>query len=311
MPLSVRTFVAADQPALHELLRDPGVAAEYERLVEIGEFDDPLRHPVLHPGGLFVAADGAALAGFAMLLRLDSAHGPWAHVRIGVRSSRRRRGVGTALLERVDRAIAEIPPADAPRVVAASAWLPADAARGFLEARGFAHYRYWWNMERPLGPVADVAWPDDVEVRPFDGSEHALAEWTACYNDAFAKRFPSHFATVDEARDIAAGPLFRADGCLLAWRGERCVGFCRDTIFSGHGEVDVLAVRPDAQGRGLGRALLRWGVAWLQAQGVEHVRLVVDGENEGALGLYRSEGFDIHASREMWVRSRVLSRKSC
>jgi mycothiol synthase len=269
----------------------------------MGEFDDPLSHPVLHPGGMWLACDDADVMGFAMLHSLPSVQGPWAHVRIAVGSPHRRRGVGTALLEHVQRALADVPLERAPRILAAGAWLPADGVQPFLEGRGFAHWRYWWSMERPLGPVAHVAWPSDVEVHAFDGSEHALEEVTACYNDAFAARFPSHLATVEETREIASGPLFRADGCLMAWRGERCVGYCRDTIFSSHGEVEVLSVRPEAQGRGLGRALLRWGVAWLQEQNVADVRLIVDGENEMALKLYRSESFEIEATRRMWSRT--------
>jgi mycothiol synthase len=194
-------------------------------------------------------------------------------------------------------------------MVVSGAWLPAEDARRFVERHGFAHFRYWWNMGRPIGPVPEPAWPEGIELRTFDGTDHALEEWTACYNEAFASGFPSHLATVEEGRQLAAGPLFRADGLLLAWRGTRCVGFCRDTIFPGHGEVDVLGVRPDAQGQGLGRALLRWGVAWLQEQRAPHVRLIVDGTNENALGLYRSEGFGIAATREMWARpASVTSR---
>lgn len=306
MPIRIKSYTPADRDALHDLLRDPGIVPEFERLLEMGEFDDPLRHPLLHNGGLWLAGNGNDVLGFAMLFALPSAQGPWAHVRIGVRASQRRRGVGSALLASVERAISEIPPVSAPRFLAAGAWLPAEGVEPFLEKHGFAHWRYWWNMERPVGPVREVAWPKDVDVRPFDGSEHALVEWTHCYNEAFGQRFPSHFATVDEAREIAAGPLFRPDGCLLVWRGARCVGFCRDTIFSSHGEVDVLGVRPDAQGKGLGRTLLRWGVAWLQDQNVKHVRLVVDGENETALALYRSEGFEVATTREMWTRATAL-----
>jgi mycothiol synthase len=301
-PVTIDRYVPADRSAFLELLRDPGLRAEYGRLVENGELDDPLAHPVLHPGAVWLARDGDLAIGFGMLLVIPSAHGPWAHVRLGVRSAHRRRGAGGAWLRAAEEALDAIPPSRAPFTLTAGAWLPADDAKSFLECRGFEHARSWWNMERPLGPAAEPPWPAGVELRTFDGSDHAFEEWTACYNESFAARFPSHIATVEEGRKLAAGPLFRPDGLLLAWRGDRCVGFCRDTLFPGHGEVDVLGVRPDAQGIGLGRALLRWGVDWLQAQGALHVRLIVDGENETALRLYGSEGFDIVATRGMWGR---------
>ena len=99
MPLQIRTYSSTDHGALHELLRDPGVVGEYQRLVEMGDFDDPLSHPVLFPGGMWLACDGADVLGFAMLHYMPSGHGPWAHVRMAVRSTHRRRGVGSALLD--------------------------------------------------------------------------------------------------------------------------------------------------------------------------------------------------------------------
>ncbi|MFN8179996.1 MAG: GNAT family N-acetyltransferase [bacterium] len=302
MPILVAPYQPRDRDAWRDLLRDPALARDFAPQLASGEMEDPLAHPILHPGGVWLAREGGAVVGFGMLLALPSAHGPWAMVRLGVRAAHRRRGIGAALLAEVERALAAIPPERAPFLLAAAAGLPAEEARTFLEGHGFRHFRFWWYLERPLGPVGDFAWPPDAEARPFDGTELAFREWTGCYNDAFAERFPSHLATVDEARQIANGPLFRADGLLLIWRGERCLGFCRDTIFPDHGEVDVLAVRPEAQGTGLGRALLRWGVGWLQSREVARVRLLVDGENEKALRLYRSEGFDVASTRAMWTR---------
>lgn len=57
------------------------------------------------------------------------------------------------------------------------------------------------------------------------------------------------------------------------------------------GHVKNLAVRPDRQGEGLGRQLLRTGLSTLGEGGVETVRLEVRVSNEPARSLYRSEGF--------------------
>ena len=59
---------------------------------------------------------------------------------------------------------------------------------------------------------------------------------------------------------------------------------------------------PAARGIGLGRALLRWGVAWLERESALPVTLMVDGANEGALALYRSEGFAVTRTRRAWAR---------
>lgn len=291
-----------DRSAFHELLRDPSLADQYAGMIHSGELDDPLAHPVLHPGGAWLARDAGRLVGFAMLLVLPSVHGPWAMVRIGLRDTHRRRGLGTSFLRTAGAALAGIPVDRAPCRLTAAAWLPAPEARGFLERHGFAHFRYFWEMERPPAPAPAAVWPEGLRLTPFEPDDHVFAEWTACYNEAFAARFPSHVATVDEAHAIAASPRFRADGLLLAWRGDRCVGFCRNTLLPDRGEVDVLAVRPDGQGRGLGRALLRWGVDWLAGQGFPRAHLLVDGDNDAALRLYRSEGFDVRRTRRLWSR---------
>jgi ribosomal protein S18 acetylase RimI-like enzyme len=80
------------------------------------------------------------------------------------------------------------------------------------------------------------------------------------------------------------------------------VGYCRNARFGEAGEVALIGVVPEARGIGLGRALLRWGVQWLASQGVEPLYLMVDGENEGALRLYRSEGFGVARTRIHWSR---------
>lgn len=57
------------------------------------------------------------------------------------------------------------------------------------------------------------------------------------------------------------------------------------------GHVKDLAVKPERQGEGRGRLLLRRGLAALAAQGVSEVRLEVRPSNERAIHLYRQHGF--------------------
>lgn len=64
----------------------------------------------------------------------------------------------------------------------------------------------------------------------------------------------------------------------------------------GTGEVYNLAVADRARGTGLGRALLRAGLAHLARRGCDDVILWVDHANTPAVELYRSEGFS-----ERWV----------
>jgi mycothiol synthase len=86
------------------------------------------------------------------------------------------------------------------------------------------------------------------------------------------------------------------------------VGFCAtapvrtDGAIGEKGEIWTIGVRPDRQGRGLGRGLLRAGVARLRSLGVRDVDLSVNARNEHALRLYEDEGFVRTRTRERWTR---------
>jgi mycothiol synthase len=97
---------------------------------------------------------------------------------------------------------------------------------------------------------------------------------------------------------------FDAQGLLMAWQGERLMGF-HWTKWHSHesdevpahepvGEVYVLGVDPAAQGTGLGRALLRAGLRHLYDRGCRQSILYVDCANVSAVKLYESEGFVTH-----------------
>ncbi len=67
-------------------------------------------------------------------------------------------------------------------------------------------------------------------------------------------------------------------------------------------ELVYLGVADTARGRGLGKALLRYG--WLQASrtGARHMLLAVDEGNAPAIALYRAAGFRSQQRRVAWVR---------
>jgi mycothiol synthase len=58
------------------------------------------------------------------------------------------------------------------------------------------------------------------------------------------------------------------------------------------GEVYVVAIGPDAQGRGLGRLLTLAGLHYLRDRGLGAVLLYVEGDNESALHTYDRLGFE-------------------
>lgn len=94
---------------------------------------------------------------------------------------------------------------------------------------------------------------------------------------ALARRGPH--STILVARD---GGRREGEGIL----GSAMVGH------DGHrGWVYYLAVEPDLQGRGLGRALLRAVEDWLRARAVPKLMLLVRPDNEKVRGFYAAEGY--------------------
>lgn len=165
---------------------------------------------------------------------------------------------------------------------------------------GFDEERELRQVRRPLPYPGDSEFPAGFELATFRPGVDEEA-WLAVNNAAFAGH-PENggwtAATLEQRRGL---DWFDPGGVLLAWRGERLLGF-HWTKWHGHdsdevpvhepvGEVYVLAVDPEAHGTGLGRGLLRAGLAHLHDRGCRVAVLYVDSASAPAAGLYRSEGF--------------------
>jgi mycothiol synthase len=234
----------------------------------------------------FVLADGKALV-------VDPAY--------------RRRGIGRALVEAglgVERR--------AGRANLILGVLPGDAAgRAFLEATGFAYHSTVWDLDLPaVHPVPPAAWPDGFRARAMDGS-HDVPALVELFNEAFATH-PTPMSMTLESTLADWGkpwPAREEDIVLVEGPDTTLLGFCATVPVrpaeGGVGpraEIWTIGVRPGAQGHGLGRQLLRWGVGYLRGLGVETVSLAVNGINARALGLYESEGFVRTSTRDRWAR---------
>jgi mycothiol synthase len=302
MSIEITQYRGDDRAALQSLVQDPALSGEYEVLAAPDYLDDKLADPLCDRAStLFARAEGEP-AGFCitfLLPRVDG--GVWAALRIGVAGRFRRRGLGTALLAAARGELERRAIPGGLHEVVISAWQPNEAAAAFVAHHGFHHVRCFWKMERPGAACPEPEWPRGVSLRVYDGSEQALADWNSAYNASFAGHYRYVPATLELTRQHALSSHFLKDGLGLAYRDGRCVGLCRNEWMGKEGEIGVLGVVPEARGIGLGRALLRWGARYFIALGEKHVTLRVDGENESALGLYRSEGFEVVRTRDLWA----------
>ena len=74
-------------------------------------------------------------------------------------------------------------------------------------------------------------------------------------------------------------------------RGDPIDGYALFGYADDVGYVQRLAIRPEAQGRGLGPALLNDGLRWLRARNARTAFVNTQVDNDRALGLYERAGF--------------------
>ena len=87
-------------------------------------------------------------------------------------------------------------------------------------------------------------------------------------------------------------------GGLVAWVGAERVGLvCWQLGPEASAEITCLAVVPEAQGRGVGRALLDAASAALRGLAVDRTWLVTTNENLAALALYQKAGYRLSELR--------------
>jgi ribosomal protein S18 acetylase RimI-like enzyme len=128
----------------------------------------------------------------------------------------------------------------------------------------------------------------------------ALAERLADFDAPPAWRTREEIAAGDR-RDLLSALDAPPEGSALVVaelnaRPAGCVHVLTKTdFFTGlpHGHLSVIAVARDAEGRGVGRALMTWVDRWAADQGLTHVTLHVFPANARARALYERHGYAV------------------
>ncbi len=272
----------------------PGLSDQAQLATEDGAPDGAIS--LLAPEGVAGDAANAAsdeLAGYASLRHEPGQDGGWT-IETVVRPERRG-DAADVLGALLDAALVEV---GARGGGAVRAWLRADLARGAekMAARGLQPTRELLQLRAPLPPeaVRDASSPP-LAVRPFRPGRDEQA-WLEVNARAFASHPEQGRWTLEDLTRREREPWFDPGGFLLHEVGGRLAGFCWTKVHLNPvlGEIYVIGVDPDFQGRGLGRALTRAGLGHLATRGVPTAMLYVESTNTPALVLYRSLGFTEH-----------------
>ncbi len=205
-------------------------------------------------------------------------------LQVGVHPDHRREGVGTELLT---EALSSYPDF--------TAWafgtLPgADelAARVRMEP-----VRQLLRMERPLAPAGQApAEAEGYEIVTYDPADReAIVALNAA---AFSHHPEQGRLTVAEFEDLTRQDWFDPAGLFVARRDGEVAGFhWTKQHGDGLGEVYVISVAPEHEGRGLGRVLLQRGLDHLAGSGDERVQLYVEADQERVVRMYERAGFTV------------------
>lgn len=237
----------------------------------------------------------------------------------------RRRGVGSSLLDAVGRVAQDAlagaagrhaaPAATGTYAVWAHGSLP--EARAFAAARGLEPQRELWVMSRDVAPAvgkvvpgggapvdpateAEVDYPDlpaGMRLRAFEPGQDELA-WLDVNARAFVGHPEQGRLTLADLQARIDEPWFRAEDLLLledAGSGALAGFVWVKVVDESAGELYVVGVDPDSQGRGLGHLLTAIGLAHIVARRLPRAFLYVDADNIAAVTTYLRAGFETTA----------------
>jgi mycothiol synthase len=248
------------------------------------------------PGGADVVEEDGVLCGYVSHRHDD----------LTVHPAHRRRGHGRRLLA------AGLRKAAAAGEEVLTLYVPTQGpGHDFAAAMGMAYRSSLWRLKLPAGvAVTAPSFPSGVLTREF-GDWLPLERYVALMHAGFEGHPTAVHWTLDAVARVHGQPGFDRRDILLvcpADSPDEPIGFVRTEIrppaveggLPG-GEILVLGVISQWRARGLGRELLRWGVAHLRDQGATELKLSVEGRNELALGLYRRNGFEPEVEWPNWT----------
>lgn len=182
-------------------------------------------------------------------------------------------------------------------------WVYQPAVARVVTSMGFRVERelVQMRMDLPCGRMAPPV--PELEIAPFRTTD--AAAWIAVNNRAFAGHPENGAWTLEMLTARTQMPRFDPAGLLMGWSNGRLIGFCWTKMHpDGIGEIYVIGVEPEWQGRSVGKRLTLEGLRYLhEDRGAGAAMLYVDADAVKAVRMYRSIGFTVDHIDRSFIRS--------
>ena len=210
-----------------------------------------------------------------------------------VHPEHRTRGLGAALLDRLEGRASERLLGTASAVIHIGVTDTDTAAASLVRAHGFEHVRTFRHLQIDLdeAPRDPGEPPAGIEIRGIE-PERDLRRVHAILVEAFSQEWGYRVIPFEEWVGLEVEtPSYDPSLWLLATDGNEAVGALSGVVRGDRGWIDELGVRAPSRGRGIASALLRRAFATFASRGLARVMLNVDSENStGAVRLYEGVG---------------------
>jgi GNAT superfamily N-acetyltransferase len=304
-PVRLRAFdPASDYPALVELIHASNLFDHVDELPTV----ENLRAEQTHIEGfdpaddiVFAEIDGAPRGAAWTIARTRDGRGSH-NAEAWVAPDYRRRGIGTLLIDWLERRAAEVAAVDGragPREL--ETWIDQTQAGAvaLLEARGYAIGRYGFLMTRDISePIELIDLPVGLEFRPVEVADHRRI-WDAD-TEAFRDHWNSAERTEADFEAWFGEPELNTSLWRIAWAGDEVAGVVMPSIWPAENEalgirrgwLDHVSVRRPWRRRGVASALIVAALDGLRSEGMIEAALGTDAENvTGAVRVYERLGF--------------------
>ena len=183
--------------------------------------------------------------------------------------------------------------------------VPPDSGRGeVLEKLGFSLVRTYLDMLWNQDELPDLELPRGFSVRSFQKGDTPLL--TQVQNDAFTGSWGFSPNTEEQIEYRTHMANTSKPGILFLFEGVNPAGYCWTVMVPAEsgvrGMIGMIGVVPQYRGKGVSRHILQAGMKHLRSIGHSEIGLEVDGNNDPAVRLYKSTGFEILSERHWFER---------